>query len=73
MTKTEPGFLAIMGVLAVVIFAVAVAVTGLVWWGLWNLVVVPIFGATKITYWLACGLSLLLWAISGIFRGNSSK
>lgn len=39
---------------------------------LWNYVIVSLFNATVIDFWLACGIMLLINFAIGLFRNNVS-
>lgn len=59
--------------LIVVLVAASVAVEGAVIMLLWNWLVVALFGAETISFWLGCGIAFALTIIGSFFKSASSK
>jgi hypothetical protein len=78
MSKTPPSaFECVLGILGAIVFIALVvalcgAYSGFVAMLLWNAVVVPLFHAHPIGFWLGVGLSLLLSFVGGAFRCAAS-
>ena len=60
----------IIGVILLAI--VGSLITGAIIWGLWNWVIVTLFEAEPISYWLGVGIAAILTIIGGYFRSSTT-
>lgn len=75
MKKNDIGCLSVGAgiiVAAIILIIFSSLATGAIIWGLWNWVVVSLFEAEPISYWLGVGIGLILSVVGSFFRSNTT-
>ena len=75
MKKNDIGCLSVgTGIIVFAIFLIALFsfINGAIIWGLWNWVIVSLFEAEPISYWLSVGIGLILSVIGSYFRSHTT-